>query len=231
MLLAFLVIDSNAFLSHINYQRICDFDLSSNRLADTALRTSTRMQSLAVAILSGVAERPNGAAVVIEQLAQDPPWRGVFFGSLSSTITNARTPLVLLQSLRETATPPRDTEVLPYLRFLLAKGFPELAYYTWLQFLPSDKLARAGFLFNGAFESQPSGSPFDWTVTGDTGTTIDFSRFTQSQKVPRENDPQPQLRPQAEIEKSPTQYERKQEQEGRSNWSGGVFAGRVSHSR
>jgi hypothetical protein len=62
-------------------------------------------------------------------------------------------------------------------------------------------------------------------------TGIDFSRFTQTQKVPRENDPQPQLRPQAEIEKYPTPYERKQEQEGRSNWTGGVFAGRVSHYR
>lgn len=71
-------------------------------------------------------------------------------------------------------------------------------------------------------------------VTNMGNPVIDLSRFTrpaENQKVPLDKDPQPQLRPQAEIEKNPTQYERKQEQEGNSNWSGGVFAGRVSHSR
>jgi hypothetical protein len=36
---------------------------------------------------------------------------------------------------------------------------------------------------------------------------------------------------QSEKERHPTFFQRKQEQEGRSNWSGGVFGGRVSQSR
>src|SRR5262249_41272680 len=42
---------------------------------------------------------------------------------------------------------------------------------------------------------------------------------------------QPQLRPQAERERNPSSFERRQEQEGKSNWSGGVWAGRVDRSR
>jgi hypothetical protein len=37
--------------------------------------------------------------------------------------------------------------------------------------------------------------------------------------------------PQSEREKHPTYFERKTEQEGRSNFSGGVFGGRVDRSR
>jgi hypothetical protein len=37
--------------------------------------------------------------------------------------------------------------------------------------------------------------------------------------------------PQNEREKNLTAYERKSEQEGRSNWSGGVWGGRVDRSR
>ena len=61
---------------------------------------------------------------------------------------------------------------------------------------------------------------------------IDFSRFTRSAETPdiaREREPQ--LRPQAEIERNPTTFQRRQEQEGKSNWTGGVFAGRVDRSR
>lgn len=60
---------------------------------------------------------------------------------------------------------------------------------------------------------------------------IDFSRFTQSRAPEHEDGPIQHLRPQAEKEARPSTYQRKQEQEGRSNWTGGVWAGRVDRSR
>jgi hypothetical protein len=59
---------------------------------------------------------------------------------------------------------------------------------------------------------------------------IDFSSFTGSRtaendEVARHQSPQPQLRPQAEIEARPTYFQKSQERDGRSEWSGGTFGG------
>ena len=57
---------------------------------------------------------------------------------------------------------------------------------------------------------------------------IDYSRFTggaESVEVSRQQQPQQQLRPQAEIERNPTYFQKQQEREGRSEWSGGSMGG------
>jgi hypothetical protein len=48
--------------------------------------------------------------------------------------------------------------------------------------------------------------------------TVENDEIDRQQKIPPSK-------------KEPTFFQRKQEQEGRSNWSGGVFGGRVNHSR
>jgi hypothetical protein len=62
---------------------------------------------------------------------------------------------------------------------------------------------------------------------------IDFSRYRQRAEdaIEHTHDPCQHLRPQNEIERHPTFFQRRQEQEGRSNWSGGVWGGRQDHSR
>jgi hypothetical protein len=59
---------------------------------------------------------------------------------------------------------------------------------------------------------------------------IDFSRFTgsrsaESDEVARLQNPRQQLRAQAEIERYPTAFQKSQEREGRSEWSGGSMGG------
>jgi hypothetical protein len=63
---------------------------------------------------------------------------------------------------------------------------------------------------------------------------IDFSRYrrsAESDEVERAQHPQQQLRPQAEIERHPTFFQKRQEQDGHSNWSGGIWGGRVDRSK
>ena len=61
-------------------------------------------------------------------------------------------------------------------------------------------------------------------------TVIDFSRYTgvrsaESDEVARQQDPRQQLRAQPEVERHPTYFQKAQECEGRSEWSGGSMGG------
>ena len=64
---------------------------------------------------------------------------------------------------------------------------------------------------------------------------IDFSRYTgiraENTETIRQQFPHMHLRPQPEIERDPTWYQRKQEREGRSEWSGGSMGGGIWSGR
>jgi hypothetical protein len=139
--------------------------------ADALLRTNSRYANLATAAIAEMAAHPDGLRPVVARLASDPPWRRPLIANLNNMIRDARTPLNLFLALNETPNPPTGEELSGYLEFLVKRNFHELAYYTWLQFLPARDLARAGLLFNGSFDRRPSGVPFDWVLPSTSGAS------------------------------------------------------------
>jgi hypothetical protein len=147
--------------------------------ADVLLRTHPEMSTYMVPLLAQLAETKEARGDLIKMLRTNPPWRSYFLYILPTRVTDARTPLDLLLSLRDSANPPTNWELRPYLMMLIGYKLYDLAYYTWLQFLPPAELASAGFLFNGNFMVTPSGLPFDWVITQAPGVTIDMVRMPE----------------------------------------------------
>jgi hypothetical protein len=160
------------WLLHYNIERN-DFAAAIGN-ADVLLRTRPEIAGAVVAALGQIAEK-GGAEDLKAILAGNPPWRAQFFNAMMNGISDARTPLDLLLSLRNTDNPPTFAELKPYIDFLVGHRLYELAHYTWLQFLPLEQLSSTGFLFNSSFELPPSGLSFDWVMRPGAGANAEIT--------------------------------------------------------
>lgn len=143
------------------------------RYADALLRGYPKAIALVAPTLVHMMEHQAAQPVLVNLLAAGPPWRARFFTHLRGPVTNVSAPLKILLALQNTAHPPTNDEIGVYLRFLIDKRNADMAYYSWLQLLPAERLVGAGWLYNGRFSFPISGLPFDWEIPASTGAVVD----------------------------------------------------------
>jgi len=153
------------------------------RYADVMMRSNDQLARYVVPYLAHFADNQATIGAVKTLVDADPPWRSTFFSHLYPSVTDVRTPLAILLSLKTTPAPPTAEELNGYLTYLVDHRFYNLAYYGWLQFLAPEELQHVGLLYNGNFATPPSGSLFDWQITQGSGVAIDIEPADAGQQA------------------------------------------------
>jgi hypothetical protein len=145
------------------------------RYGDALMRSFPLTVQNAVPYLARALEFEQSRGELTQLLSSAPPWRASFFRELPRYIADTRLPMDLLTKLKTGPAPATAVEVNHFLQHLLQHQMYDVAYFVFLQFLPSEELARAGLLFNGSFETKPVGLVFDWRLLVGSGSRVEIA--------------------------------------------------------
>ena len=97
-------------------------------------------------------------------LNRNPPWRKDFLFWLNANDKNDQMTFKLFNQLRKQGGVASTSEILEYLRKLIAHKNYDRAYFVWLDSLDQTALLKVGNVFDGNFDLDAKNQYFDWNL-------------------------------------------------------------------
>lgn len=140
---------------------------------DVLLRGHLNLREALYPALTSLLESPRGIRALAARLADAPAWRPGVLSHLGREAATSESLVALYGALDRSASPPTTAERQPLLQRLVAEGRYRQAWLLFVGTLDAAGLAELGNLFNGGFELDSSGLPFDWQFGRVAGAVID----------------------------------------------------------
>ncbi|MEJ8572810.1 hypothetical protein [Microbaculum marinum] len=137
---------------------------------DVLLRANPELWDEVKPALFYLASQPSARDPIVALLGENPPWRSSFLQEFARGSPDPGAAWAILHGLAQGPRPPSTDEIRLYFDRLVNAGQYEQAYFDWLRLIPPDRRRPLDYLYNGDFEFQFDGSPFDWTVMPIRGT-------------------------------------------------------------
>ena len=131
---------------------------------DGLLRSRPSSGALLFPAINTLLGDQNGLQAYVKAMNGDPPWRGAAFDFMLSQKPEGQVAYQYLSVLRKSGVPPTDVELRLMLGGMITRKQFDLAYFSWLDSMSPEQLAKAGAIYDGDFSEEPRGLFFDWTL-------------------------------------------------------------------
>jgi tetratricopeptide (TPR) repeat protein len=138
---------------------------------DRILRIAPAQYEGLFPVLINLARRPDFAEALSAKLAEHPAWRSSFVETLLGSAGQEEMDQVF--SALQHRGDLDSSELNRWIDRLAAVGKWGEAYARWASELPLGKTSQLSRVYNGGFESEPSGHGFDWRIGNSAGVIVE----------------------------------------------------------
>ena len=142
---------------------------------DILLSTRPELAQPVFTYFAAIAQDRAARSALARRLAANPSWRRGFLRDLPTFLANGGPAAEIAADLRSLGAPAAAKDLAPLLFHLIALDRIGDAYNVWLSALTPKQQENLGLLTNPAFESDPSGSPFDWNIDRGLNAAASFT--------------------------------------------------------
>ncbi|KFN45090.1 tetratricopeptide repeat protein [Arenimonas oryziterrae] len=140
---------------------------------DTRLQIQPQLAASEFPLLAVLAAQPAAQPALADLLGKAPPWREKFIAGLVKLAPDSGAIAPLMTRLRQSPPGLSPVELAAWLDRLVKDQRWGEAYLTWVSQLAPAQQQRLSNVFNGDFETEPTGMGFDWRMGEVSGAVIE----------------------------------------------------------